>query len=159
MRSPPQTAQGRCLCGAVTVAITTPAQWAWHDHSRRTQKAHGAQAATWVGTWKKRFRIVEGEDLVTRWNEPVTGAVRSFCGRCGTPLTLERRRAPHFINIARPLLDQSPLREPRYHLGFEEAPEWAYRAEPLKPLKGFPGVLWTGARKRRGGGELDGFFR
>jgi len=40
-------------------------------------------------------------------------------------------------------------REPIYHLNFAESAEWEYSAEPLKPLKGYPGVLWTGAKRKR----------
>ena len=32
-----------------------------------------------------------------------TGALRSFCRRCGTPLIYERTRSPHMINIPRAL--------------------------------------------------------
>jgi len=27
--------------------------------------------------------------------------------------------------------------------------EWAYTGEPLVPLKGFPGVVWTRSKKKR----------
>ena len=42
-------------------------------------------------------------------------------------------------------------REPRYHLSIEEAPEWAYRNEPLAPLSGYPSVMWERpGRKKKG---------
>ena len=40
---------------------------------------------------------------------PETGAVRSFCRRCGTPLVYEHTRSRHMINIPRELRE---LREP-----------------------------------------------
>ena len=38
----PARASGECLCGAVAFEIAVPAQWAWHDHSGATRRAHGA---------------------------------------------------------------------------------------------------------------------
>jgi hypothetical protein len=141
----------------VRLEIDAPACWAWHDHSRASQRAHGAQAAVYVGSWKSRFRLIEGENLLRRWEDPETGAVRSFCGRCGTPMLYERPSAPKFVNIPRPAFETGTGREPRYHLHLEEAPEWAWRGEPLGPLKGYPGVLWRRPGRKRPG-ELDAFL-
>jgi hypothetical protein len=54
-------ATGRCLCGKVAFEIDVPARWAWHDHSAASRRAHGAAYATYVGSWRKRFRITKGE--------------------------------------------------------------------------------------------------
>src|SRR5579862_8429784 len=86
--------KGRCLCGAVQIEIGFPARWAWHDHTRASRIAHGAAYATYVGSWRKRFRIADGENEVTRYEDKTTGAARSFCGRCGTPLFYERAHSP-----------------------------------------------------------------
>lgn len=40
-------------------------------------------------------------------------------------------------------------REPLYHIAIEQQPEWAYTGAPLRPLKGFPGVVWEGPGKRK----------
>jgi hypothetical protein len=54
------------------------------------------------------------------------------------------------VNLPRALFDSRTGREPRYHIGIDEVPDWAYAGEPLKPLKGYPGVVWSGpARKPR----------
>ncbi|MBX7250243.1 MAG: GFA family protein [Caulobacteraceae bacterium] len=154
---PAATARGGCACGAVRIEMTSPATWAWHDHGRATQRAHGAQAGVFVGSWKKRVRVLDEEGLLTRWSEPDTGAVRGFCGRCGTPLLYERPRSPHFVNIPRAVFETGVGREPRYHLNIEAAPAWAYRGEPLGPLKGFPGVLRERPGRRKPVGLSDLF--
>ena len=142
-------ASARCACGAVQLEIDYPAFWAWHDHSQASRWAQGCAYATYVGTWKKRFRVVKGAKSIRQHEEEGGGATRSFCGTCGTPLTYERARAPKWINIPRALFDTRTGREPRYHLHIEEAPEWAYRGEPLAPLKGYPGVLWQRPRRTK----------
>lgn len=149
-------AAGRCLCGHVRFEIDVPAVWAWHDHSTAARRAHGAAYMTWVGSWRSRFRLTAGEEAITRFVEEQAGTARSFCARCGTPLFYERPRAPSMVNIPRALFPGRTGREPRYHLGIEQSPEWAWRCEKLAPLKGFPGVMWTGAKRRPrlGDGEL-----
>lgn len=143
------TVVARCVCGAVELEIAYPAFWAWHDHSHASQRAQGCAYATYVGTWKSRFRVAKGAKSIRRFEDKSSGAARSFCGACGTPLIYERPRAPKWVNIPRALFETRTGREPRYHLHIEESPEWAYRSEPLGPLKGYPGVLWQRPRRTK----------
>jgi hypothetical protein len=140
---------GQCLCGDVRFEIDFPARWAWHDHSSASRRAHGAAYATYVGSWRSRFRVTEGPSAITRFEDKVAGTVRSFCARCGTPLFYEQTRSPHMINIPRALFRNRAGREPRYHVAIEELQEWAYTGEPLAPLKGFPGIVWERRRRKR----------
>lgn len=144
-KSEKAAAQARCACGDVVVEIAVPAQWAWHDHSAHARRAHGAAYATYVGTWKSRFKFVQGEDALTRYE--ADGTTRSFCTRCGTPMLYER--SPQHVNIPRALFTSGVGREPRYHLNIDQLQEWTYLGEKLGPLKGYPGVAWTGARRKR----------
>jgi hypothetical protein len=142
-------ASAQCACGAVRLEIDYPAFWAWHDHARSSQRAHGSAYATYVGSWKSRFRVVKGAKNIRRFDDKTAYGTRSFCVTCGTPLTYERSRSPKWVNISRALFETRTGREPRYHLHIEEAPEWAYRGEPLGPLKGYPGVMWVRPRRRK----------
>jgi hypothetical protein len=144
-RSPP--VRGACLCGAVAVEIDFPAFWAWHDHSAATRLAHGAAYATYVGCWRSRVRIVEGADSLTRF--AADGRARSFCARCGTPILYERDHSPKMVNLPRALFTARTGREPRYHIGIDEAPDWEYAGDRLAPLKGFPGVVWARPKRRK----------
>jgi hypothetical protein len=136
----------QCLCGAVQFEMEYHAFWAWHDHSRASRLAHGAVYETYVGTWRKRFRITAGEREINRGEQ--TGAVRSFCRCCGTPLVCERTHSRHMINIQRTLFQSRTGRQPIYHIAIEEMQDWAYAGEPLVPLKGYPGVLWKRRRRK-----------
>jgi hypothetical protein len=143
------TAAGQCLCGKVTFEIDVPARWAWHDHSASSRRAHGAAYATYVGSWKKRFRITKGKTALTRYEDAATKTARSFCSHCGTPIAYERPRGPHMVNIPRALFNERTGRQPLYHIAIEELQEWAYTGEPLVPLKGFPGVVWQRSKKKK----------
>ena len=139
-------ASGQCLCGKVAFEIDVPARWAWHDHSASSRRAHGAAYATYVGSWRKRFRIVKGNAAIARYEEKDKTA-RSFCSACGTPLFYERPRSPHMVNIPRAPVPGRTGRQPLYHIAVEELQEWAYTGEPLVPLKGFP--AWSGSARRK----------
>lgn len=144
------SASGECLCGAVHIEIGVPARWAWHDHSSATRRAHGSAYATYVGSWRSRFRVTKGQADITRFRDEATGTARSFCTRCGTPLFYERARSAQMVNIPRALFKGRTGREPRYHIAIEELQDWTYLGEPLVPLKGFPGVVWERpTRKKR----------
>ena len=47
--------------------------------------------------------------------------------------------------MPRALFTSGVGREPRYHIAIDEIQEWTYLGEKLGPLKGFPGVVWTGS--------------
>ena len=140
-------AQGGCVCGAVRFEMQVPAVWAWHDHSKASQKAQGCAYATYVGSWKKRFRLISGEDNLRRFEDAERKTTRSFCLTCGAPVLYERARAPRMVNIPRALFKDRTGREPRYHTSLGETPDWAYAGETLAPLKGYPGVMWSRTRK------------
>ena len=142
-------AHGQCLCGKVAFEIDVPARWAWHDHSGASRRAHGAAYATYVGSWRKRFRIVKGEAAITRYEDKASKTARSFCSTCGTPIVYERPRSPHMVNIPRALFAERTGRQPLYHIAIEELQEWTYTGEHLVPLKGFPGVVWQRSKKKK----------
>jgi hypothetical protein len=142
-------AAGSCQCGAVRLEIDVPAVWAWHDHSAASRKAQGCAYATYIGSWKSRFRILEGEDHLRRYEDPKEGTTRSFCGRCGTPMLYERPRSPKMVNIPRSVFTERTGREPRYHMYLSEMADWTYLGETLAPLKGYPGVMWERPRRKK----------
>lgn len=151
-------AEARCQCGAVRVEIDVPAVWAWHDHSERSRKAHAAAYATYVGSWKSRFRILEGEAHLARYEDETARTTRSFCARCGTPMLYERARSPKIVNIPRALFASRTGREPRYHMNLTEKADWEYAGEPLGPLKGYPGVLWERPKRKKKADAIDALF-
>ena len=152
-------AAGSCVCGAVKLEIDVPARWAWHDHSAASRHAHGAAYATYVGSYRSRFRILEGAEALTRFEDAQAGTTRSFCSRCGTPLLYERARSPTMVNIPRAVFSERTGRETRYHMNLDQAADWTWRGEPLAPLKGYPGVMFERPRKKKREMLPDAMFR
>jgi hypothetical protein len=151
-------ASGACVCGAVRIEIDVPAVWAWHDHAERSRRAQGCAYATYVGTWKSRFRFLAGEEQLTRFEDAEAGTARSFCARCGTPMFYERARSPKMVNIPRAVFAERTGREPRYHMNLAEQADWTWAGEPLAPLKGYPGVMRERPGKKRAREVLDAMF-
>jgi len=147
--APGKPARGQCLCGSVCFEIDVPARWAWHDHSAASRRAHGAAYATYVGSWRKRFRITKGEAGIVRYEDASTKTVRSFCARCGTPVSYERARSPHMVNIPRALFSGRTGRRALYHIAIEEMEDAADTGTPLVPLKGFAGVGWQRSKRKK----------
>ena len=144
-----ETADGACACGAVRVQIDVPAVWAWHDHSAASRLAQGCAYATYVGSWKSRFRILAGAQSLSRHEDAAAGTARSFCQLCGAPVMYERARSPKMVNLPRALFTTRTGREPRYHMFKDQMADWTWTGEALGPLKGYPGVLRERPRKTR----------
>ncbi|MDB5417875.1 MAG: aldehyde-activating protein [Phenylobacterium sp.] len=151
-------AQAACVCGAVRLEIDVPGVWAWHDHGEPSRKAQGCAYATYVGSWKSRLRILDGEAHLTRFEDAERRTTRSFCARCGTPVLYERARSPKIVNIPRALFTSRTGREPRYHMNLAEKPDWTWSGEPLVPLKGYPGVLWERPKRKKPADAIDSLF-
>lgn len=145
----PEWVKGQCGCGIVRFEIKYPARWAYHDHSSATRAQFGAQAMTYVGSWRKRFRITEGEEALTDYRDEEKEITRRFCIECGTPITYERDASPHMVNIPRGLFLEGVGREPRYHVRRAERPDWAYTGETVTPMKEFPNVMYERPRKKK----------
>jgi hypothetical protein len=151
-------AQAACVCGAVRLEIDVPAVWAWHDHSQKSRHAQGCAYASYVGSYKVRFRILEGEDCLTRYEDPAARTVRSFCARCGTPMLYERAASPNIVNIPRAVFTERTGRDTRYHMNLSEQADWTWTGEKLFPLKGYPGVMWQPPRRRKRATATDSLF-
>lgn len=147
--SHPEWVKGSCGCGIVQFEIKYPARWAYHDHSTATRAVMGTASVTYVGSWRKRFRITGGEEALTDYRDDDKGITRRFCIECGTPIAYERDASPHMVNTPRGLFSESVGREPRYHVRMGEMPDWAYSGEPVNPLKNYPTVLYERPRKTK----------
>jgi hypothetical protein len=151
-------AKGACVCGAVRIEIDVPARWAWHDHSAASRHAQGAAYATYVGSYKSRFRILEGEEHLTRYEDTERRTVRRFCARCGTPMAYERATSPTMVNIPRAVFSERTGRETRYHMNLDQQADWTWAGEKLSPLKGYAGVMWEPPRKKKPARTVDAMF-
>ena len=59
------------------------------------------------------------------------GVVRSFCGRCGTPLTYRNERRPLEVDVTLCTLDEPSKVVPVDHIWMQDAPAWDSPADGL----------------------------
>jgi hypothetical protein len=112
---------GGCLCGSVRYTAEGPPR-VHYCHCAMCRKATGsafavlawvpAQTLHWHGSAARRERR----------SSPI--AVRSFCPRCGTPLTLAYDDRPERLALHAGTLDQPGQFAPISHYGVESRLTW-----------------------------------
>ncbi len=121
--------EGGCLCGAVRYRATGAASLATLCHCTSCRRAAGAPAVAWVTFPTGSFAFSRGEPVRFRSSPPV---VRSFCGRCGTPLTYLHERFPEGMDVTTASLDEPGRAPPVDHTWVSERLPW-WRPEPRWP--------------------------
>ena len=130
---------GRCLCGAVQFELQLPVRFCAHCHCSICRRAHGAPLVTFCGVPLEQFTLLEGDEVLTRY-ESSPGAVRSFCGRCGSTLLFEAERWPGEVHVAVSNLEGTLEMRPMAHVFFDDRAHWFEPGDSLPRLGGESGV-------------------
>jgi hypothetical protein len=78
-----QTLRGSCLCGDVRFQVTGPYPALYQCHCSLCRKQGGSVSNTGLIVAADRFRWLESEDRIGRWQRS-TGFRSHFCQRCGS---------------------------------------------------------------------------
>jgi hypothetical protein len=135
--------EGGCLCGAVRYRFTGEPLALSLCHCQTCRRAAGAPSVAWVVLNFTDFAFTNGSPVIFRSSSPV---LRTFCGRCGTPLTYQREAEPETIDITTTSLDSpdafAPTREiwlsqklvwERANDMLEQYPQTSRGASPAQP--------------------------
>ena len=112
---------GGCLCGAVRYRLGTLLYPATFCHCESCRRAAGAHVVAWLTVAATDFGCTSGRP---REYESSTGAWRSFCERCGTPLTYRNGSRAGEIDVTVGSLDQPAAVTPVDHIWIADAPRW-----------------------------------
>ena len=112
-----------CVCGEVRFEVSGSLSGASHCHCSMCRKAHGAAFGTYAAARATDFRIVSGEDRITRYRSS-GGVVRTFCARCGSTLQWLRESKPEIVDIALGVLDDDPGVRPAAHIYVASKAPW-----------------------------------
>lgn len=123
MTSKPNSARGRCFCGAVRFELTFPTETCNHCHCESCRRSHGSAFVTWTSILISRFQFLEGAHLVSRYNSSAD-VKWGFCSRCGSSFLYEHSQAPDRLWIAAASLIEPLDRQPDSHVSFEEHVNW-----------------------------------
>jgi hypothetical protein len=119
---------GGCLCGAVRYAVTGPPVNSGICHCRTCRKAASAPSLPYVGFPVGAFRFTRGEPVAFNSSAPVT---RSFCGRCGSPLTYRHADHPESLDVMTCSLDDPEAFAPTRHVWMSDKLTWDIVADGL----------------------------
>ena len=89
-------ATGICLCGAVEYAVSGEPNWASHCHCGSCRRNSGSAVATFVSFAASAFTVTKGS--LTEYNSS-PGVTRSFCNKCGTPMTYRSDSMPDEVHL------------------------------------------------------------
>jgi hypothetical protein len=119
--SQPVVIEGGCFCGAVRYRITGQPAHVTNCHCSMCRRTSGAPFVAWAVVKKPNFAFTEGEPA--RLDSSSEGR-RSFCGRCGTPLTCELSAQPELVDVTVCSMDDpAPLR-PKDHIWTDSRVPW-----------------------------------
>jgi hypothetical protein len=113
--------QGGCLCGDVRYHVTGEPRERSVCHCQTCRRAAGAPAVAWIVVGRDELVFDRGAPATFRSSPPVE---RTFCRRCGTPLTYRSDDEPHTIDIQTATLDSPDAFPPRRELWLEHKLPW-----------------------------------
>ncbi|TLU74239.1 GFA family protein [Lichenicoccus roseus] len=113
--------EGGCLCGAVRYAIQGEPLGSVICHCRSCQRASSAPRLAFIGVSAGCFVLTSGTP-VEYVSSP--GVTRTFCGRCGSPLTYRRTGEPGSLDVTTISLDDPDAVSPTHHSWLEDAAGW-----------------------------------
>ena len=125
----PAVLTGRCLCGAIRYQCGPLLYPPTLCHCESCRRASGAHAVGWVTVASGNLVFAAGSP---REFASTPGVQRSFCNRCGTPLTYRSAKRPGEVDVTIGSLDEPGLAVPVDHIWMQDAPAWD------RPLDGLP---------------------
>jgi len=130
------TMTGGCMCGAVRYEARGEPFSVAHCHCHSCRKHTGAPVVTLAG-YKKEQVGFSGEER--RLYESSPGALRAYCGHCGSPLTWEGDGGDlgPIIELHLSTFDEPEALVPTAHAFYPERLPWFDIADDLPRYEGF----------------------
>jgi hypothetical protein len=120
---------GGCLCGSVRYRSANPPNRSTLCHCSTCRRASGANAQGWVTLARAGFQFIASSPAEYRSSIAVR---RTFCSKCGTPLTYWHEGWPDEIAVSIGSMDAPNEAPPSDHTWMSEAIAWDKPADGLK---------------------------
>jgi hypothetical protein len=118
----PSFADGGCLCGAVRYRVSGPPLSSSVCHCRSCRLTSGAASVGWVVFPADHVKLLHGHPAAHHSSPPV---VRSFCARCGTPISYRHQDSPDVVELTTATLDHPEAFPPTREIWLEHHIAWA----------------------------------
>ena len=112
---------GGCLCGDIRYQCEAPFMAPTLCHCSSCRRASGSHVLGLVTVARQSLRFDAGQPKEYRSSAAVR---RSFCARCGTPLTYWHEGWPDDVSLTIGSLDNPELAPPADHTWMSEAVAW-----------------------------------
>ncbi len=112
---------GHCLCRDLTYEFEGDPLWVAYCHCESCRRHTSSALATFVGVSSKQFRYTHGTPA-TYTSSP--GVTRSFCGKCGSPMSFAGSRFPGEIHLYIGTLTDPAVFIPTSHVHVTERLPW-----------------------------------
>ena len=120
--------EGGCFCGFVRYATDDAPSHETLCHCSICRRTSAAPCVAWFTVAASSLRLTSGEPASFRSSEHGT---RSFCPRCGTPLTFRSDHTPGEIDLSTCSLDDPEAVPPRDHTQTGTRLSWARLCDGL----------------------------
>jgi hypothetical protein len=119
---------GGCFCGYVRYEASGIPFCETNCHCSICRRSSGAPFVAWFSVQRAAFLFTAGEPASIRSSEHAT---RTFCPRCGTPLTFASDSAPEEVDVTQCSLDQPEAVPPKDHTYVRSKLPWVTLCDDL----------------------------
>ncbi len=120
--------EGHCFCGFVRYEVDGPFSHETVCHCSACRRLSAAPFVAWFTAPRDRYRVVDGEPASVRSSDHGT---RTFCPRCGTPLTFTSTRWPDEVDVTVGSLVDPAAVPPRDQVFVDSGVSWALEIAAL----------------------------
>jgi hypothetical protein len=120
--------EGGCLCGAVRYRVHGEPLVSAVCHCRTCRKTASAPTLPFLTFSTRQLVFMRG--TVADFHSS-SGVTRSFCGRCGSPLTYRNDNETELIDVMTCTLDDPEAFPPAYHVWVSHKLTWVRLADGL----------------------------
>jgi len=120
--------EGGCLCSSIRYRISGLPVATSLCHCNSCRRASGAPSVAWCVVRTTDFAFSAGAPIAFRSSPAV---VRTFCGKCGTPLTYQHDDSPDTIDVTTSTLDFPERFAPMREIWLEHKLPWETTNEAL----------------------------
>lgn len=120
--------EGGCFCGAVRYRATGTPSNVTHCHCTICRRLSAAPFVTWATFRSADFVLIGGPPAHIASSDR---AERTFCARCGTPLTFQLHASPDELDVTVCSLDDPEALTPEDHTQTATALSWIKLADGL----------------------------
>ena len=119
---------GHCLCRDLEYEFEGDPLWVAYCHCESCRRHTSSTVATFVGVAAKTFRYTKGTPAHYASSPGVT---RSFCARCGSPMSFEGTKWPGEVHLYVGTLSDPSAFVPTAHVHEAERVPWFDVADKL----------------------------